>query len=226
MIIPSVRWREFVAIDLTRRDDYISPRTRRGAAHTQSWPGHQSAVWAGSRLHGQVTHFLPYIRVPKRPACETRVHPIRGCNGGRRSGRAFDPPLGWWRRAASGRRSPLHPRIAPTHDHSQKRRRKCSRATNSRSGVHDAAAGIADRASGGPSLEHADGIRGRGWCVAQRRIQTATATIPLWCGCIAATVPTRTWTVEPSPASIKHWSMSASSATIGSDGCCTTTSPG
>jgi hypothetical protein len=36
--------------------------------------------------------------------------------------------------------------------------------TNSRSGVHDAAAGIADRASGGPSLEHADGIRGRGWC--------------------------------------------------------------
>ena len=28
------------------------------------------------------------------------------------------------------------------------------------------------------------------------------------------------------PASIEHWSMSASPATTGSDGCCTTTSPG
>ena len=124
-------------------------------------------------------------------------------------------------------------------------------------------------ARSGVPWEHADGIRGRGWCrrsaapghawharvmpdevsatrsakvsipstasgspptgrsrsVAQRRIQTATATRPLWCGFIAATVRTKRWTVEGSPASIEHWSTSASPATTGSDGCCTTTSP-
>jgi hypothetical protein len=55
----------------------------------------------------------------------------------------------------------------------------------------------------------------------QRRIQTATATRPLLCGCIAATVRTRRWTVEVSPASIEHWSTSALPSTTGSDRCYT-----
>ena len=67
MIIPSVRWREFVAIDLTRRDDYISPRTRRSGLPT---PNRGRAInlpfGRGSRVHGRVTHCLPDIRVPKR----------------------------------------------------------------------------------------------------------------------------------------------------------------
>ena len=67
MIIPSVRWREFVAIDLTRRDDCISPRTRRSGLPT---PNRGRAInlpfGRGSRVHGRVTHCLPYIRVPKR----------------------------------------------------------------------------------------------------------------------------------------------------------------
>jgi hypothetical protein len=72
MIIPSVRWREFVAIDLTRRDDCISPRTRRsGLPTTNRGRAINLPFGRGSRVHGRVTHCLPYIRVPKRVGLRT-----------------------------------------------------------------------------------------------------------------------------------------------------------
>jgi hypothetical protein len=66
MIIPSVRWREFVAIDLPRRDDYMSPPTRRSGSHPIVAGAINLPFGRGSRVHGRVTHCMPYIRVSKR----------------------------------------------------------------------------------------------------------------------------------------------------------------